>query len=109
MFDEDLGDEYEYERLNHYIEIGAIELSGIDDDGQFIYGITNKAKDVAPELWSAHMDHIDNVLQNLYEEGYVEIEYDENLEASFRMTQEGLNVAREYGIIPMDSKELPNN
>ena len=43
--------------IAYYSKIGAIEVSGIDEDGQFLYTILEKAKEVAPELWKVHIEH----------------------------------------------------
>ena len=97
------------ERLAHYLEIGAIEIAGIDESGEFIFCINESAKDSAPELWKAHEMHVDKTIMDLYEAGYLNIEYDENLEASFSLTEEGIKIAKEKGILPMEMPDTPNN
>lgn len=106
MFDEDFT---ESEKLEYYISIGAIEMSGIDEDGEFIYAITAQAKEVAPDLWEAHVAHIDDVLQKLYEDGFLDVEYDEDLNASFKLSEDGIQAAQNMGVIPMNFKDLPDN
>jgi len=96
--------------LDHYIEIGAIEVVGVDEGGEFILSITEAAKELAPELWAAHVNHIDETLVNLYEKGLMSVEYDENLEATFSLSEEGKRVAKTFGLLPMDvEKDIPNN
>jgi hypothetical protein len=97
------------ERLAHYLEIGAIEIAGVDDNGELIFAINESSKDLAPELWQAHMDYVDRTLLDLYESGYINIEYDENLEATISISQEGYDIAKEKGILPIDMPEVPNN
>jgi predicted transcriptional regulator len=53
-----------------------------------------------PELHAEIMMDIDNDLMDLYEEGMVEIEYDEDLNAMFRITEKGKKIAEELGIPP---------
>lgn len=96
-------------RLEYYMSIGAVELAGMDEEGEIIFAITEKAKEIAPELWEAHEKHIDESLMELYRRGVIEIEYDENLEASFKISEEGKRLAKEFGIIPVDPFETPNN
>jgi hypothetical protein len=43
------------------------------------------AKELAPELWQAHIDYVDSAMIKLYEEGLMEVEYDENLEATMKL------------------------
>lgn len=93
-------------RMQHYLEIGAITIEGVDENGEFIFAIHEKAKEVAPELWQAHIDYVDESMLKLYEAGLMEVEYDENLEATLHLSPEGYKVAKEMGLIELD---LPNN
>lgn len=82
------------EILEYYIEIGAIEIAGVDKNGEILFSITEKAKELAPELWESHKAHVDDTLVELYKKGLVEIEYDENLEAKIKLSPE---VMEDYG------------
>jgi len=95
--------------LEHYIEIGAITLEGMDENGELIFAIHEKAKEVAPELWEAHINYVDESLLKLYEKGLMEVEYDENLEATLHLSPEGQKFAKEMGLIQMDMPEPPND
>lgn len=95
--------------LEHYIEIGAVDIAGMDEEGEILFSITDKAKDLAPELWDAHQKHVDESLMELYKRGLIEVEYNENLEAAIKMSEEGLRLAKEFGIIPMDEQNIPND
>jgi hypothetical protein len=90
------------EKLEYYIEIGAVEVAGIQEDGQFLYEITEKAKDIAPELWESHLEYIDNTILDLYEKGLVNIEYNEDLEASISVSEEAKIILRAYGMYEDD-------
>lgn len=95
--------------LDYYIEIGAIEIAGIAEDGEFIFAITELAKELAPDLWEAHQEHVDNSLLELYEMGLVNVTYDENLNQTFELTEEGKKVSKQFGLIQMDDPDVPNN
>lgn len=95
--------------LDYYIEIGAVEIAGVSEDGEFIYAITPLAKELAPDLWEAHEKHVDESLLSLYDMGLVSVSYDENLEATLELTEEGKKKAKEFGIIQMDVPDVPNN
>ncbi len=95
--------------LDYYIEIGAVEVAGMSQDGEFIYAITPLAKELAPDLWEAHEKHVDESLLSLYDMGLVSVSYDENLEATIELTEEGKKKAKEFGIIQMDVPDVPNN
>ena len=97
-------------RMAHYLEIGAIELAGVDENGEMIFAINEIAEEIAPELWQAHIDYVDKNLVELYEEGYIQVEYDENLEAMISLSKEGLQIAKERGILPIDMElDIPND
>lgn len=93
------------------MQMGAIELEGMDESGELIFSITEKAKEIAPELWEAHQKYVDESLMRLYESGYINITYNENLEALIEVTEEGRKMAREMGLIEMDfpDQEIPND
>jgi Mn-dependent DtxR family transcriptional regulator len=97
------------ERLAYYLEIGAVSLEGMDENGEMIYSITELAKDIAPELWQSHIEYVDKSLMELYEQGLVEVEYDENLEATLHLTEEGKKIAKLRGLVEMDFKDIPND
>ena len=97
-------------KLAYYLEIGAVSLEGMDESGEMIYSISENAKDLAPELWQSHLDYVDKSLLELYEAGLVEIEYDENLQATIHISPEGKKIAREKGLIEMDlNPDIPND
>jgi hypothetical protein len=91
--------------LDYYIEIGVVEVSGIDEEGEFIFKVTPKAKELAPQLWEAHEKHVDEVLLGLFEEGLLNVSYNENLEAHIELTDEGKQIARDYGLIQFEQDE----
>jgi hypothetical protein len=91
--------------IEYYIEIGAVSVEGIDEDGEFIFLVTEKAKAVAPELWKAHTEYIDDAMLKLFESGFLDVSYDENLEATFSLSQEGEEMAKELGLVEMNKEE----
>ena len=97
-------------KLAYYLEIGAVSLEGMDESGEMIYSISENAKELAPELWQSHLDYVDKSILELYELGLVEIEYDENLQATIHMSPEGKKIAKEKGLIEMDlNPDIPND
>jgi hypothetical protein len=97
-------------RIAYYLEIGAISFEGVDESGEIIYSISDSAKELAPDLWQSHIDYVDKSLIELYEQGLVEIEYNEKLEATIHITPEGQKIAKEKGLIEMDlNPDIPND
>ncbi len=98
------------ERIAYYLQIGAISFEGMDESGEIIYAISEDAKELAPELWQSHIEYVDRSLIELYEQGLIEIEYNENLEATMHISPEGQKIAREKGLIEMDlNPDIPND
>jgi hypothetical protein len=98
------------DKMEYYLSIGAIELAGMDADGEFIFNITDKAKDLAPELWHAHEEHVSESLISLYNKGLINVTYNDNLEAIIEMSDEGKKAAKEMGLIEMDMDiDIPND
>jgi len=96
-------------KLAYYLEIGAVTVEGVDESGEMIFAISDSAKELAPELWEAHIEYIDSAMVKLYEEGLLEVEYDENLEATLHLSPEGHKIAKEMGLIDMSVDEIPND
>jgi len=98
------------DKMEYYISIGAIELAGMDSDVEFIFNITDKAKVLAPELWKAHQEHVDESLVELYNKGLISVTYNDDLEAVIEMSDEGKKMAKEFGLIQMDmDTDIPND
>ena len=98
------------DKMEYYLSIGAIELSGVDEDGEFIFSITDKAKRLAPELWRAHEEHVNESLVQLYSKGLITVTYNDDLEAIIEMSDEGKRLAKELGLVEMDiDHDIPND
>lgn len=84
-------DEEEKRETMAYLEsVNAVYPYGMDEEGEVIYRFNMDILQVAmPELYDAIMEDLDRDLMKLYEMGVVEIEYDENLNAKFRISQKG--------------------
>ena len=99
--------------LAYYLEIGVINLEGMDEDGEMIYSIDQeRAKEYAPELWQSHINYVDDSLISLYKAGLAKIEYDEDLQATIHLSEEGQKLAKEMGLVEMDIsdfRDIPND
>jgi hypothetical protein len=103
-------DEENDAKLAYYLEIGAVSFEGVDENGEIIYSISENAKEIAPELWQSHVDYVDRSLIDLYEQGLVDIEYNENLEATIHISPEGQRIAKEKGLVDIElDQDIPND
>ena len=108
-----LEDKDDDELLGYYLEIGVVNLEGMDENGEMIYSIDKEmAKEYAPELWQSHVNYVDKSLITLYEAGLAKIEYDEDLQATIHLSPEGQKLAKEMGMIEIDPttfRDIPND
>lgn len=66
--------------FQHLLETGAIVLKGMSPDGEPVYSITEKCKDVFPEYYDMHMASMNNIAYELWGLGIVEIVFEEENE-----------------------------
>jgi hypothetical protein len=72
---------------------GAYDTGEFSEDGEPIYKFNMTIlKELRPELYEVFMEELDADLLHLYELGLVDIDYNENLEATFSVSEKG----REY-------------
>ena len=63
-------------KIEDLILDGVIEVSGIDmETGDALYNFTSKLKDYEPELYNIHNNYFFQDLTNLWEKGFIDIEF----------------------------------
>ena len=63
--------------IDNLILLVALEVAGVDDkNGQFLYAITPKMKEVMPDLYDEHVNHVNTEIMKLWEKGFVDINFD---------------------------------
>jgi predicted transcriptional regulator len=90
---EDMGDE-EAAIFRMLEETGAIELYGMSGDDVTYRVNMEVLEEILPQLYQSIMDEIDTGLLEMYKAGFVDIEYDENLEAHFHINEKGKEFIR---------------
>ena len=54
---------------------GGLQVAGIDSKtGEFLYAFTPKIKEIMPELYDEHMNHVNNEIMGLWQKGFVDID-----------------------------------
>lgn len=90
-----LGDDFDPEReagieayLTYLLSVGALQ-ERINEKGEIIYNQNPEIlKQISPLLYEHFMKEVDEALIELYKNGLVEVEYDENLQAKFTLKKE---------------------
>lgn len=88
------------EFMQYMEEEGILEWVGMDDYGErtFVFNFERMAE-VFPELYQIMMEEMNEQVMILYKLGFVEVEYDENLVPTFRITDDGKKYLEENGIV----------
>lgn len=93
-------DPMDAETIDYLIRSGAMELDGIDEDGESIFKFhMDILKQVMPELHEAMNEDLNEALLDLYKDGLIEVEYDEELNALIRLSEEAKEILLDYGLI----------
>jgi len=62
--------------ITHLILKGALEVAGVDSaNGELLYTITPKMKEIMPQIYEDHIGQVNKQLLNLWEKGYVNIDF----------------------------------
>lgn len=55
---------------------GALEVVGFDSENkELLYSITEKMKDIMPEIYEDHMNLVNKGMLDLWEKGFVDIDF----------------------------------
>lgn len=82
-------------------EVGAITWDGMDGEEAIFKFDMPKLKEVMPGLYNQIMEELDQDLLKLYESGMLDIEYNEKLEASFKLSEQGIAYLESLGYPPL--------
>ena len=64
----------ENELIEELILKGALEVVGFDSDNkELLYSITEKMKEVMPEIYEDHMNFVNKGMLDLWEKGFINI------------------------------------
>ena len=92
--------------MEYLISEGAAILDGIDEDGEPVYKFDmDVLEEVMPELHAVMQEDMDQVLVNLYQEGLIEVSYDENLNALMSISEQGKVALLEAGFDLDDNED----
>lgn len=85
--------------IQYLVDRGAAEWNGMDQYGERMFRFNmDVLAEVMPELWQQVMEDVDQTLLKLFEAGLANVEYDENLEATISLTEEGEKILKQMGI-----------
>jgi hypothetical protein len=79
---EPLDDELVDAILEHLLEEGALELVSVSEDGEPVYRLTHRCREVLPELYEAHRAEVNEIANSLWQMGVVEISFADSIEGT---------------------------
>jgi len=92
--------------MEYLISEGAAILDGIDENGEPIYKFDmDVLEEVMPELHAVMQEDMDQVLVDLYQQGLIEVSYDENLNALMSISEQGKVALLEAGFDLDDNED----
>lgn len=94
------GMEEETEKIIEYlVSMGAAEWDGMDEYGERMFKFNMPVlQKIMPELHKEIMEDIDKTMLELFSQGLVEIEYNENLEAMFQISEKARQILSDLGM-----------
>jgi hypothetical protein len=82
---------------------GAIEVIGVvPNNGEFLYNITPKMKDIFPEMYNEHLNKLDQDIKSLWQQGFLDINIFEDNPMVY-LTQKSFN---EEEIVLLNDEEI---
>ena len=77
--------------MDKLILSGALQIAGLDSEtGEFLYQFTPKLKEISPQLYNEHINHVNGELMRLWEKGFLNINFiEENPKVT--LTEKALN------------------
>lgn len=81
----------------------ALEVVGVDSEtGELLYGFTAKMKEIMPELYHEHLNHVNAEIMALWEKGFLNVDLLQE-EPSVTLTKKAFN-KEEISKLPKDKQ-----
>ena len=62
--------------IDYLILNKALEVAGVDSKtGELLYAFTPKIKEIMPELYHEHMNHVNSEIMTMWEKGFVDVDF----------------------------------
>lgn len=92
--------------IEHLLETGAMEVLGFDEpSNSFTYKITEKCKEIYPDLYDAHFSYVGDLAMDMWQKDLVDIIFTES-GPTIGMTVEQFDYAKENMHLLTDDERL---
>lgn len=66
--------EHEEHSLAELILMGAVEVAGVSEEGEFLYNFTDDAPKIVPEMFDQHLNRLHREVMYFWEQGFLHLE-----------------------------------
>jgi hypothetical protein len=94
-----------FDFIDHLIAVGALELTGIDENGEPRYLITDKCKEMYPDVYSEFMLDVGEFISRMWQIDMLDLRFEEN-EILVKLTENTFNKERVAELSPEDREQL---
>jgi len=68
-------DDRQQDIIDKLVLSGAMQFAGVDiNTGEMLYQFTPKLKEVMPDLYNEHLNHVNKEIMGLWEKGFVNVD-----------------------------------
>ena len=76
--------------IDDLVEMGALIRQPDPVNGEIVYNVVSeRMEEVMPSFQDLFMQEVEDTILDLYDQGFVKVEYDENLKAFYSLSEEG--------------------
>jgi len=101
----ELEDDGTFDFIDHLIAVGALELTGIDENGEPRYLVTERCKEMYPDVYSEFMLDVGEFISRMWQIDMVDLRFEEN-EILVKLTENTFNKERVAELSPEDREQL---
>ena len=100
----ELEDDGTFDFIDHLIAVGALELTGIDENGEPRYLVTERCKEMYPDVYSEFMLDVGEFINRMWQIDMVDLRFEEN-EILVKLTENTFNKERVAELSPEDREQ----
>jgi hypothetical protein len=101
----ELDDDGTFDFIDHLIAVGALELVGIDENGEPRYLLTERCKEMYPDVYSEFMLDVGEFISRMWQIDMLDLVFEEN-EILVKLTDNTFNKEKIEELSPQDREQL---
>jgi hypothetical protein len=101
----ELEDDGTFDFIDHLIAVGALELVGIDESGEPRYLLTERCKEMYPDVYSEFMLDVGEFISRMWQIDMLDLVFEEN-EILVKLTENTFKKEKVAELSPEDREQL---